>query len=68
MCLMLAPTRIAALTCALALTTPALAADIYKCVRGDATSYQATPCAGGQAETLLLAVVRKRGRSCTPRW
>ena len=43
------------LTCAaaLAVTSPALASDIYKCRSGDAISYQSLPCARGQDEVRM---------------
>ena len=50
-----AVTRTAILTCTLALSAQGFASDIYKCVDGGATSYQATPCLRTQAETRLLA-------------
>ena len=57
--------RTAILTFTLALGTPGFASDIYKCVDGGATSYQATPCLRTQAETRLVAGVAS-GRAAEP--
>ena len=55
--MMHAATRTAILACALALSAPGAASDIYKCVQGEATSYQSTPCLRSQVETRLVAGV-----------
>jgi len=50
-----APPPLCAFTFALTMAVgPAVASDIYKCVDGNAVSYQATPCVHGQIESRLL--------------
>jgi hypothetical protein len=48
------PLRTLAFALTMAAVTPTVASDIYKCVAGNAVSYQATPCVSGQIESRLL--------------